>query len=170
MSFVEKGDSMVSLYFEATEEQEEELEKIKLTGYPDILSRLYDEVYCYEEFGSYQGDWLAKVRKGDKVFWLKGCFGSCSGCDWFLGKEDYPWTLKCKNFEEAKKQYQEETDRILKDFEDDYGSDTYTQEELEKYYDDLDKEYFDTDDAYMITFVKMNRDIEKKGDKNGKAN
>lgn len=35
----------------------------------------------YEEFGSYQGEWLMLAR-GDKDFlFYKGSYGSCSGCD-----------------------------------------------------------------------------------------
>lgn len=162
---------MVSLYFEATEEQKEELEKIELHDYKEVLARLYDEVYCYEEFGSYQGDWLAKVRKGNEVFWLLGWYGSCSGCDFFLSIENYPWEMRSKTFEEAKKQYQEETDRILKAFRDDYEADKFTQEEIEKHYEErLKSEWSDDEDAAMLEYVKSHANIENKGVSNGKAN
>jgi hypothetical protein len=38
-------------------------------------------VIAYETFGSYQGDWLAKVEHNGAVKWIHGSYGSCSGCD-----------------------------------------------------------------------------------------
>lgn len=42
-------------------------------------------VHAYEQFGSYQGDWLAKVTYDGETFWIQDCYGSCSGCDAFEG-------------------------------------------------------------------------------------
>lgn len=53
--------------------------------YEDILKDICEEVYCYEEFGSYQGDWFAKVKYNGKICWIHGWYGSCSGCDWLQG-------------------------------------------------------------------------------------
>lgn len=61
------------------------------SGYEDILEDVCDKVYGYKEFGSYQGDWLAYVRYKGKDVWIKGSYGSCSGCDWFQAVEKYPW-------------------------------------------------------------------------------
>jgi hypothetical protein len=50
--------------------------------YPDTLRAAGFVVHAYETFGSYQGDWWAKVTNpegGDG--WVHGYFGSCSGCD-----------------------------------------------------------------------------------------
>jgi len=35
----------------------------------------------YEEFGSYQGDWLMLARDAEGFSLYKGSYGSCSGCD-----------------------------------------------------------------------------------------
>ena len=150
------------LFFPKTKEQSEELESIKLTGYEDVLSRLYDKVYCYKEFGSYQGDWLAKVKKGNDVFWLLGYYGSCSGCDWFQAEADYPWLLKCGTFENAKKMLQKETDRILKEFQDNYEADKFTQDEIEKHYES-ELKYYEYDYNEPLDFVKKYRNIELEG-------
>lgn len=40
-------------------------------------------VLLYEEFGSYQGDWWAKVEYNGEVRWVHGAYGSCSVCDAF---------------------------------------------------------------------------------------
>lgn len=39
------------------------------------------EILAFKEFGSYQGDWWAKVKFEDKLGWVHGSYGSCSGCD-----------------------------------------------------------------------------------------
>lgn len=50
--------------------------------YEELLKDICEEVYCYGEFGSYQGDWYAKVKYNGKICWIHGLYGSCSGCDW----------------------------------------------------------------------------------------
>lgn len=52
-------------------------------GYREALEAAGATVLAYEEFGSYQGDWLAKVSFQGDTFWVCDCFGSCSGCDAF---------------------------------------------------------------------------------------
>ena len=56
--------------------------------YEDLLEDICEEVYCYREFGSYQGDWFAKVKYRNNICWIHGWFGSCSGCDWLQGRHD----------------------------------------------------------------------------------
>ena len=140
-----------------TKEQQEELDKIELHSYEDILERIYDKVYLYKEYGSYQGDWLAHVKKGDKDFWIKGCYGSCSGCDWFQGEENYPWFWGGEepDFEVTKKLYEEETNRLIKAFEEDYGADIYTKEEILEYLQhEVDEGWDDSDTREMLRDVK----------------
>ena len=39
-------------------------------------------VRAYQEFGSYQGDWWARVVLPDgREGWVTSSYGSCSGCD-----------------------------------------------------------------------------------------
>ena len=52
-------------------------------GYKEAMEAAGAEVLAYEEFGSYQGDWYAKIRFRGKVSWVQDCFGSCTGCDAF---------------------------------------------------------------------------------------
>ena len=39
------------------------------------------KVVFYQEFGSYQGEWLMVSRDKDNYYIWSGDFGSCSGCD-----------------------------------------------------------------------------------------
>ena len=52
-------------------------------GYKEAMEAAGAEVLAYEEFGSYQGDWYAKIKFRDKVSWVQDCYGSCSSCDAF---------------------------------------------------------------------------------------
>jgi len=45
-------------------------------------------VHCFQEFGSYQGSWYARVTYQGKTGWVEGSYGSCSGCDAFQAEFD----------------------------------------------------------------------------------
>ncbi len=61
-----------------------------LYGYRKALECAGVDVLEYEEFGSYQGDWLARVRfpSGDS-YYVSGSYGSCTGCDAFEAEFGY---------------------------------------------------------------------------------
>jgi hypothetical protein len=46
-------------------------------------------VLDFESFGSYQGEWWARVRHEGSEFWVNGSYGSCSGCDAFESEFGY---------------------------------------------------------------------------------
>lgn len=50
-------------------------------SYHGALEAAGAEVLAFEEFGSYQGNWWAKVMYQGQIGWVKGSYGSCSGCD-----------------------------------------------------------------------------------------
>ena len=50
-------------------------------GYRECLELAGATVIDYEEFGSYQGDWLAYIEYEGKKGFIRDYFGSCSGCD-----------------------------------------------------------------------------------------
>lgn len=52
-------------------------------SYETALKAAGAEVHCFESFGSYQGDWWAKVTYNGVTGWINGAYGSCSGCDAF---------------------------------------------------------------------------------------
>ena len=41
------------------------------------------ELLAFGEWGSYQGDWVAHVRYKGREGFVRGWYGSCSGCDAF---------------------------------------------------------------------------------------
>ena len=50
--------------------------------YKDALTAAGATVHAFESFGTWQGDWWARVTvPNGHTGWIHGHFGSCSGCD-----------------------------------------------------------------------------------------
>lgn len=47
------------------------------------------EILYYQEFGSYQGEWILFSCNEDQYFIYKGYYGSCSGCDDYEAELSY---------------------------------------------------------------------------------
>ena len=58
-------------------------------GYQKAMEMAGATVHEFEQFGSYQGEWFAKVTYKGKEGWVSGSYGSCSGCDAFEGEFGY---------------------------------------------------------------------------------
>jgi hypothetical protein len=58
-------------------------------GYEKAMKLAGANVLQFKEFGSYQGDWWAKVEYEGKTGWVHGNFGSCSYCDAFHSEFGY---------------------------------------------------------------------------------
>lgn len=52
-------------------------------SYHEAMQAAGASVLNFQCFGDYQGTWWAKVLFEGKTFWVKGYYGSCSGCDDF---------------------------------------------------------------------------------------
>lgn len=55
----------------------------EINDYQWCLEQAGAKVLAFKTFGSYQGDWFAKVEYEGNVFWINDYYGSCSGCDAF---------------------------------------------------------------------------------------
>lgn len=66
-------------------------------SYQEALEAAGAVVHEFREFGSYQGDWWAKVSVGGKPGWINGSYGSCTGCDAFEAEFGYSNEGKCGN-------------------------------------------------------------------------
>lgn len=114
-------------------------------------------------FGSYQGDWWARVEYKGVRGWVHGSYGSCSGCDSFEAEfgstesecEEHRWKeappIPCGKCTEA---------RLIKDrrmalFGEGYLSDLMTQEEAEKQAG-RNGEFWSDEDREAFEFVKVN--------------
>jgi hypothetical protein len=83
------------------------------SGYELALKAAGAEVVCYKEFGSYQGDWLAKVNFEGETFWIRDYFGSCSVCDAFEGDVGYNWNDDPAETEKYREKVREFGARLL---------------------------------------------------------
>ena len=63
-------------------------------SYNEALKVAGAEVLLFKTFGTWQGDWWAKVLYQGKVRWVNGFFGSCSGCDAFM--QEFGYEPECK--------------------------------------------------------------------------
>ena len=134
-------------------------------GYEKALEAAGATVHAFQEFGSYQGDWLAKVSFGGNLGWIRGSYGSCSGCDAFQSEFDYDYSDgKCNSHE-----YTYSTDIIdcsacdlvsatyqnkLKSFGLGYLDGLLSQEEVEKFA--TENLEWDMESLKMVDFVKEN--------------
>ena len=58
-------------------------------GYSAALEAAGCKVLAFNEFGSYQGVWLAFVEYKNEFGIVEGSYGSCSGCDAFQAEFDH---------------------------------------------------------------------------------
>ena len=59
-------------------------------SYQRALEAAGARIIAFEEFGSYQGTWVARVEYGGETGWVIGSYGSCSGCDAF--EAEFGWS------------------------------------------------------------------------------
>ena len=133
-------------------------------GYEGCMALAGAKIHVFKEFGSYQGDWWAKVSYGPFNGWVHGSYGSCSGCDSFQAEfdctdhehSDYKYVSAGnlsnyydKNCEECVKL----KDRLI-DFGKGYLSYIYSQEEAEK--EASRNIEWDDDATTMVKFIKDN--------------
>lgn len=58
-------------------------------SYEDALIAAGCEIIEFVEFGCYQGEWLALIRKDGAIGVCEGCYGSCDYCDAFESEFGY---------------------------------------------------------------------------------
>ena len=130
-------------------------------SYESALVAAGATVHVMKEFGSYQGDWWAKVTFQNETGWVHGWYGSCSGSDAFLCEFDYgdercekheygPRDDACPDCKAAAATYQGR----LAEFGRTYLDDLYTQDEALK---EASKHIeWDSDAQPMVDFIKEN--------------
>jgi len=84
-------------------------------GYSKALEKAGCEIIDFQEFGSYQGTWLAFVKYNGETGIVQGSYGSCSGCDSFQAEFDYEDTPTEKNGKYYKTYWVDESDEITKE-------------------------------------------------------
>lgn len=92
------------------------MNKIKVENYGDLLSKAFGfPCVAYVLFGSYQGEWVAALDKGETIELWKGYYGSCSGCD-ALEYHEYEMTEEeIKNYFKEDRPFLEIPKSIIKE-------------------------------------------------------
>jgi len=64
--------------------------KIKVDDYGDMFAKVLGmDLVVFQQYGSYQGEYLVVLNdKGTYKFYI-GHYGSCSGCDWLEAERDW---------------------------------------------------------------------------------
>lgn len=128
-------------------------------SYDEALKAAGAEVLLFKTFGTWQGDWWAKIRYQGKISWVNGSFGSCSGCDAFMHEFGYePECEKhCTSFQDDCEECQTalyEYQMKLSAFGQTYLSELITQEEAEKSAS-VNLEW-DFNAEELVTWLKLN--------------
>lgn len=76
--------------------------------YQDAITACGAKIIAFEQFGSYQGDWWAKVEYEGNIGWITGSYGSCTGCDAFQAEFGYTYDPTPEQLNNFGKQYLEE--------------------------------------------------------------
>ena len=108
-------------------------------AYREAMVAAGAEVLEFASFGSYQGDWYAKVVYAGTTGWVHGYYGSWPGCDAFQAEFGYGGpecdehryldpVEDCEHCHAAKRSY----DARMKDFGIRYLHDLYTYDEVLK--------------------------------------
>lgn len=108
------------------------------TSYEGALEAAGAVVEEFKFFGSYQGNWWARVVYEGQRGWVRGSYGSCSGCDALQGTFDYDFGDEYKWDDEWSKRVRKTDEEIAGEREQfaEFGRgylDLMTQAEAEKH-------------------------------------
>jgi hypothetical protein len=98
-------------------------EKVNDMSYQDALTAAGANVIAFQEFGDWQGSWVALVEYKGERGWVQGSFGSCDHCDAF--EAEFGWDA------EEEEDYQER----LASFGESYLGGLQTTEQVAEYFD-----------------------------------
>ena len=93
-------------------------------SYQSALEAAGAKILRFEQFGSYQGEWVALVEYKGETGWVMGSYGSCSECDAF--ESEFGWDA------EEQDDYQDH----LKSFGEGYLNGLMTTEKTATYFDE----------------------------------
>jgi hypothetical protein len=98
-------------------------EKVKEMSYQSALTAAGANVIAFQEFGDWQGSWVALVEYKGERGWVQGSFGSCSHCDSFEAEfgwdaeEEDDYEQRLASFGESYMGGLQTTQQVLSQFE-----------------------------------------------------
>ena len=110
-------------------------------SYEQALEAAGARVLAFQEFGDWQGSWVALVECQGQRGWVQGAFGSCDHCDSFEAEFSWDSDFACEDVQER-----------LAQFGRGYLDDLLTAEQVLRQYDaDAD---WDSDSADAALWVR----------------
>ena len=68
----------------------EKTSKFQVDNYGGMLAKVFNaDLVDYQEYGSYQGQYLAVLEEDGIYKFYMDFYGSCSGCDWLEAERDW---------------------------------------------------------------------------------
>ena len=112
-----------------------------MSDYQKALEAAGANVLEFQEFGDWQGSWVALVIYEGERGWVQGSFGSCTGCDAFQDEFEWDSDFTCESVQDR-----------LAQFGRTYLDDLMTTEEVLREYD-RDSEW-DSDSEQAASWVR----------------
>jgi hypothetical protein len=139
-----------------------------MMGYREALEAAGAKVTAYESFGSWQGDWLARVTYEGRDGIIAGSYGSCSYCDafdaefglsydeWCEDHDGEPAVASCEGCVRAARAAVTKNMRLVR-FGRSYLDSIMTPDELARYVARITEEAeWDTDAPAILTWLREN--------------
>ena len=74
-------------------------------SYEQALEAAGARVLAFQEFGDWQGSWVALVECQGQRGWVQGAFGSCDHCDSFEAEFSWDSDFACEDVQERLAQF-----------------------------------------------------------------
>lgn len=74
-------------------------------SYQDSLIAAGARVIAFQEFGDWQGSWVALVEYQGQRAWVQGSYGSCDHCDAFQSEFSWDSDFACQDVQEQLAQF-----------------------------------------------------------------
>ena len=76
-----------------------------MSDYQQSLVAAGARVLAFEQFGDWQGSWVALVEYQGQRGWVQGAFGSCDYCDAFQAQFDWDSDFACEDVQSRLAQF-----------------------------------------------------------------
>ena len=113
---------------------------MSVNDYQQSLEAAGARVLAFQEFGDWQGSWVALVEYQGQRGWVQGSYGSCDYCDAFQSEFDWDSDFACEDVQQR-----------LVQFGRNYLDDLQTTEQLLRHYN-ADAEW-DSESAGAIAWL-----------------
>jgi hypothetical protein len=78
---------------------------MSVNDYQQSLVAAGARVIAFQEFGDWQGSWLALVEYQGQRAWVQGSYGSCDHCDAFQSEFSWDSDFACQDVQEQLAQF-----------------------------------------------------------------